>query len=85
MATTLPVSSERSRKLREHLRAVGKTYHGSLTETVDSLIDGYLRSPAKDLRERVARRDKELADLRSRVSRLERRQQHPIPILNLAV
>lgn len=65
---TLPVSPDRSKKLREHLNAIGKTYYGSITEMVDSLIDAYLNSPIKDLREREQRITTQTAD---RIRKLE--------------
>ncbi len=67
---TWPVSPDRIQSLEEHMQAIGKNprSRAARIEMMDSLIDGYLSSPVKELRERVARDEKRLSD---RLSALE--------------
>lgn len=74
---TVPVSLDRNEKLRKHMLAIGKSQHGDLTATIDALIDGYLTSPLKELREREYENSKkareELGKLRKELGELKQR------------
>ena len=58
-----PVSQNRIESLSEHMQAIGKnSTRAACVEMMDALIDSYLSSPVKDLRERVARDVKRLEE-----------------------